>query len=75
MASPHLGELYRSGSMNPVDSPGGVVRPSLCEETKVPIDFKALAELALSGAFACLGHCRGGVAPQFLADSQISGGR
>ncbi len=59
-ALPSPGKASSFGEMTfPVDSRLGVVRPSRCEATKVPIDFKALRRRQSPGAFAFLGHCRG----------------
>ncbi len=60
-APPSPGKASSFGEFTfPVDSRLGVVRRSHCPVTKVPFSIsKALAELALTGAFAFLGHCRG----------------
>ena len=64
-----LAKHHRSGSMNPVDSPGGVVRRSHCRVTKVPYRFQGPAETAISRGLRFSRSLSRRVAPSVAAES------
>ena len=68
-----LGKASSTGELTfPVDSPAGVVRPSLCVVAKAPFTISSASEIAVSGAAGFYGLHRGGGCSSSPADSTRS---